>query len=111
MNNFNQGMTTGGKPVTIPKSPAFKQSTAFMVPEDILVYAFRYALGRQSYAVSDVASELRAHSLSISNKMKALMVKEIRKAESENALGMEMDRQEWMRVVDVFTGGKGEIEE
>lgn len=110
-NSFNKGMTVSGKPVQIPKSPSFVASTALVVPEGILICAFRYAIGRRSYVVGEVASELRAHSLSLSNKAKALIVKEIKEAEKADALGMTIDEKEWMRVVDVFTGGAGEVEE
>lgn len=108
--NFNRGMTMNGKPVTVPKSPAFKPSKVFCVPEDILFYAFRYALGRMTYAVADVASEIRAHNPTLSNKTRALIIKEIKEAEAADGLGMDMDRKEWLKTLTVLEGGKIEEE-
>lgn len=108
--NFNRGMTMNKKPITVPKSPTFVPSKAFCVPEDILFYAFRYALGRMTYAVADVASEIRAHNPTLTNKTRALIIKEIKEADKANALGMDMDRKEWLKTLTVLEGGKIEEE-
>lgn len=91
----------------VPKAPVFKPKDTFCVPEDILFYAFRYALGRRTYAVADVASEIRAHASTLSAKTRALIVKEIRAADKQaEGLGMEMDREEWVRTLNILEGGK-----
>lgn len=66
---------------------------------DLIVYAFRYSLGRMTYAVHDVAQ------LIIHNKHKlfkgtiALITKEIRSAIELQHAGMDMDVQEWRKVL------------
>ena len=97
-----------GKLITVPKSPAFKPSKTFCVPEYILFYAFRYALGRMTYAVADVASEIRAHAPTLTRKTRALIIKEIKEADANDALGHDMDRKEWMKTLNILEGGKPE---
>ena len=101
--NFNKGMTMNGEPIIVPKAPVFKAKETFCVPEDILFYAFRYALGRRTYAVAEVASELRAHTPTLSNKTKALIIKEINEFPGEMD---PIDQKEWDRVVSTFQGKK-----
>ena len=97
-----------GKPVVVPKSPVFKPKDTFCVPEDILFYAFRYALGRMTYAVADVASEIRAHAPTLTRKTRALIIKEIKEADANDAIGHDMDRKEWMKTLNILEGGKPE---
>lgn len=105
--NFNTGMTAGGKPINVPKAPAFKPSKVFCVPEDILFYAFRYALGRRTYAVADVASEVRAHNPTLSNKTRLLIVKEIEEYLTDTDEDGASDiRREWMKTLTVLQGKK-----
>ena len=65
---------------------------------DILFYAFRYALGRMTYAVHDVATEILRNSKSIPNKDRHNMIKEITEALEKDQAGMEMDRKQWEAV-------------
>lgn len=67
--------------------------------EDILFYAFRYTLGRMTYAVSTVAQEIILHAPEIHRKTRDTMTKEIRKALAEDTAGMEMDRKQWEAVL------------
>jgi len=67
--------------------------------EDILFYAFRYALGRMTYAVSTVADEIIQHAHELDPKIRHIMITDIQKAITENAAGMEMDRKDWERVL------------
>ncbi len=71
--------------------------------EDILFYAFRYTLGRVACAAHTVASEIIAHSHQINPKTRHTMILEIRKALSEDAAGMDMDRKQWELVLDKLT--------
>lgn len=67
--------------------------------EDILFYAFRYALGRMTYAVEHVAEALIANAPRLSPRLRDLVLKEIDACPS---LGMEADRRPWRRVYDAF---------
>lgn len=63
------------------------------VDEDILFYAFRYALGRKSHASSTVAHNI-AQNLS---KMKDADIKAyVREIEECQDYGMEIDKQQWL---------------
>lgn len=106
--NFNRGMTMNRKPINVPKSPTFMPSKTYQVPEDILFYAFRYALGRMTYAVAGVASEIRAHNPTLTKKTRALIIKEIKEAYKADGLGMDMDRKEWLKTLNILEGGKPE---
>ncbi len=45
--------------------------------QDILFYAFRYALGRKTYAVNDVVTAIKERAQEIPPSTRELMVKEI----------------------------------
>ena len=91
----------------MPKAPAFKPSRVFTVPEDMIVYSFRYALGRRTYAVADVASEVRAHNPTLSNKTRLLIVKEIEEYLTDTDEDGASDiRREWMKTLTVLQGKK-----
>lgn len=63
--------------------------------EGIIVYAFRYALGRMSYSVDEVATAIEQNADVISIKMKSLMVREISHAIVNDSAGMPMDVERW----------------
>lgn len=68
--------------------------------EDILFYAFRYALGRMTYAVSTVGEEI-IHQKGLGNlspKCCNLMMEEIAQAKKEKRLGMKCDADVWEKV-------------
>lgn len=67
--------------------------------EDILFYAFRYTLGRMTYAVSTVADAIIQHAHEIHPKTRDTMTWEIRRALNYDGAGMDMDRKEWERVL------------
>jgi hypothetical protein len=52
-------------------------SNLIEVEEDIILYAFRYALGRQSYSVSDVAEIIVKNKDKLSIMSKNIIIKEI----------------------------------
>ena len=58
---------------------------------EILFYAFRYCLGRMSYAVQDFCDYAKAHLQEIDSKYLKLMASEI----DEYSLGMECDEAAW----------------
>lgn len=69
--------------------------------EDILFMAFRYALGRQTYVVSDVVQTITENWSFLSKKIKHLIHKEIKIAISDKNIGMEMDFKEWSKVLNL----------
>jgi 2C-methyl-D-erythritol 2,4-cyclodiphosphate synthase len=66
--------------------------------ESLLVYSFRYALGRMTYAVSDVAMAIILNKHVLHPYTKELIRKEIAEAISMDRAGMEMDVEEWSNV-------------
>lgn len=67
-----------------------------------LMYSFRYALGRRSYAVSDVADALIEHREQVRPDWRLQCIRDITEAIAEGRAGMEMDEREWMKVVHAF---------
>lgn len=49
----------------------------FMMEEFVLIYAFRYALGRKSYAVDDMISTINRLKDKLSNKTKCIIIRDI----------------------------------
>ena len=72
-----------------------KQAEKKRFDEHITFYAFRYALGRMTYAVSDVIIYILDNLDLISIKTKELMIKEINSAIDEKRAGMQMDISKW----------------
>ncbi len=67
--------------------------------EDIMFYAFRYALGRHTYAVSDVARHLIANKGKISGRTRTLIAKEIAEHLADTDPNeWETDRRYWEAV-------------
>ena len=71
------------------------------------VWAVRYALGRMTYAVSDVVETLIACRGELSEKSKAVIVRDIDEASTRynGQIGMEMDHAQWMRLRAALSGG------
>ena len=88
--------------MVIDDAPKFKQREQLAVPEGILFCAFRYALGRKTYVVEEVASELRAHRKSLTTKTRTQIVDEISEWLSRNP--HEIGSQEWERTRDILAG-------
>lgn len=57
--------------------------------------AFRYALGRRTYVVDSVASEIERQVEEISTKTLHLIRKEITEAIKDHHAGMDMDVERW----------------
>lgn len=72
--------------------------------QDIAFYAFRYALGRKTYVVNDVAKYLIANVENIPREQRDLIIKEIRDAIYHERAGMDVDIADWENVVDMFDG-------
>lgn len=73
------------------------------VDEDILFYAFRYALGRATYAVSDVVEALILVEPKLSWRTKEQIANEIEKAHNEDNLGHDCDKELWLYVRNLYT--------
>lgn len=69
------------------------------VIDDILFYAFRYALGRSTYVVTDVCSSLTENWNNLSDHDKLVIHKEINDAIVSNRYGMEQDRKNWENIL------------
>lgn len=59
--------------------------------------AFRYALGRMTYVVDSVASEIERQVSEISSKTLSRMSREIDEAISGKNAGMDMDVDRWLK--------------
>jgi hypothetical protein len=62
--------------------------------------AFRYALGRRTYVVDSVASEIERNVSDISTKTLRRFIIEINEAIQEQSAGMEMDARRWLECRD-----------
>lgn len=71
------------------------------VNEDILFYAFRYALGRETYAVKQVVNEIIIHWPTISQKLKVAVRTEIIRAIDTGNAGAVCDMENWKKILDL----------
>lgn len=75
---------------------------------DILFCAFRYALGRKTYAVNDVSDCIIQNWDELPGIIQNAIKKEIRTAIIEDKAGMKQDIKAWLRILDlqIFTKNK-----
>lgn len=66
-----------------------------MIPDFLVIGAFRYALGRQTYVVNETVSWMIANWETVSEKAKAVIRRDL---EGATDLGDEIDRREWDRL-------------
>ena len=71
----------------------------YEVTENIVVYAFRYALGRKTYAVGEVSDYLIENWHRFSKHTQSQIVEDIEKAIERGEAGMECDIQQWKRIL------------
>lgn len=64
--------------------------------------AMRYALGRKTYVTNDVSSVLVRRAFEIPKHVREKMALEIEKAIKSGNAGMDMDVEDWQRVLDAF---------
>src|SRR5690554_4743413 len=77
--------------------------------EIVLFCAFRYALGRMTYVVGSVCSELKAHYNILPNSFKQTTAKEIQEYQNTHGLaGMDFDNYEWNKVKWLFDENRHE---
>lgn len=79
------------------------------VPSFLILYAFRYALGRTSYAVGEVVDYLEEHWDEIPIAIRRIIHDEIRRRlkqeslveDARSLLGHSCDRKRWLQVLDL----------
>jgi hypothetical protein len=73
--------------------------------DSVILFAFRYALGRMTYAPYDVIRAVKNHSDILSQNTKNLIVKEIKERVSQGmkGLGWDCDARAWIELVEFLT--------
>lgn len=66
---------------------------------DILIYAFRYMLGRSSYGVGIMTDAIKEAWPALLEHDKALIHREIRQAIEQNFAGNDYDIQDWEQIL------------
>ncbi len=70
--------------------------------EMFLLCSFRYALGRRTYVVSDVADSLIKHGSVLGPFLREKMIEDILEAVQTDQAGMDMDKEVWTAVLNHF---------
>lgn len=73
---------------------------------DLMVCAFRYALGRRTYIVSTIAELIIKYKEKLDASAIEVITRDIKRAIQTNNYGMEMDKVEWQKVLKVLIGNK-----
>jgi len=68
--------------------------------QSMVIWAFRYCLGRSTYAVSDCVSYLLENWKFLEEHTKELIVREIDEAFEKGHCGMRMDQEQWNRILE-----------
>jgi hypothetical protein len=68
---------------------------------DVLIYAFRYALGRATYSVDTMVNIIIANWNNISKPDRELFKREINEAIDLKHYGMAMDKATWERILSL----------
>ena len=71
------------------------------VDNGILFYAFRYALGRMTYAVGTVVGELKQNWEHFDISTQMLIKDEIKQAILDSKAGMDMDVRQWQEILEL----------
>lgn len=72
------------------------------LPDVFLLYSFRYALGRMTYAVGDVADQLIAYRDILQPDWRQQIVQDIHNAIENGAAGHECDVKRWREVAEAM---------
>ena len=67
---------------------------------DLCLYAFRYALGRKTYAVDDVCSIIKEHIPDLTDNTLRLIMREIKDAIRRQDAGMKCNTTMWELLAD-----------
>lgn len=68
---------------------------------EALIYAFRYALGRMTYATHTMQQVITQAWPHLNDGTKELIKREIRQAEEDKMIGHECDRQGWLKLLEL----------
>jgi len=71
---------------------------------DLMVCAFRYALGRKTYVVATIGELLIKHKDILSETSKAQMIRDINRVTKTANYGMDIDKNIWIRVRTALEG-------
>jgi len=69
--------------------------------DEIIFFAFKYALGRRTGVASTVVDYLKENWKDISYRFRDLIVKEIKQAIKENMAGHDCDIEKWKEILDL----------
>lgn len=72
----------------------------YPIPPEIMIYAFRYAIGRKSVAPAYVVDELENQWVYLKKDGRALIKREINQAIDANLAGMACDVELWRKVLN-----------
>ena len=75
------------------------QKPSIKVSELTLFASFRYALGRQTYIVSEVVENILANWQILSQNTKDKMKAEIKETIKNNNIGHDIDKQSWNKII------------
>lgn len=82
----------------------------FKTTEEIILYAFRYALGRMSYSTGTMSNYLINNWHIIKPHTRKLIVMEIEEAIKRDEAGQKCDIDNWRRVLEESTASIGRKE-
>jgi len=68
------------------------------IQSDILIFAFRYSLGRKTYATSTVVDAIKFAWPNLRDGDKLLYKREIRQCKN---FGMEVDKKAWLSILEL----------
>lgn len=68
---------------------------------EVLIYAFRYALGRMTYSTMTMQHVITQAWPHLNDGTKALIRREIMQAEEDQMIGHECDRQGWLKLLEL----------
>ena len=71
----------------------------YEVNENIIMYAFRYSLGRKTYSVQEVVEVIIGNWSRFKPHTREQIIKEIEDAIERNEVGMECDVNEWKSIL------------
>lgn len=72
---------------------------------DLAICAFRYALGRRTYITAVVSDLLIKYYKELTESSKLTIAKDIYRAFETNNYGMEMDKEEWEKLLKIIQDG------
>lgn len=69
---------------------------------EMMTWAVRYALGRQSYAVGDTVSYIKPLIVALDNRSVCCMQRDIANQEQLGGYGMDCDKAQWMSLLEAL---------